>query len=407
MWTVRRKYPTYPTEPAPPQTHFSASSRKVMRRSQHSSTYINSITPPRRCFGSEHYILRFSHQPTLLRPSLAFGWLVTFLIVNMANNVTSPSMVYPDKIAHETTSIEANDDTFSSSIASLETANASSTTTTPNANDCTLAARTVFNTAELLEQIITYLPIRKTVCFQGVSRLWKEVIDNSPIIQTQLFLRSDSTRVISPQRMVKDPEVIRVPRYIGMVEVNPIITWDQQGTIPLPYNIAYPWRAKLNFGWYMPGVHRRHSIGNLRSVKEAVVKINRAYMHRLISSSPQESSKFDSWHRIFLTNPPVTTVTLRGPRSNSAPVYNEFDILICPGGVTLGAVKSELDKMTHKALRQIQIPQKICAQGFVAELKYLENTMRCGMMELFVVCEEPPTVGLNLDMEDTTALTWD
>jgi hypothetical protein len=47
----------------------------------------------------------------------------------------------------------------------------------------------VFGTAELLENILSFLPVKNVFCVQSVSRTWSSVIGSSVTLQQKMFLR--------------------------------------------------------------------------------------------------------------------------------------------------------------------------------------------------------------------------
>jgi hypothetical protein len=67
------------------------------------------------------------------------------------------------------------------------------------------ARRAVFDTPELLENIILFLPVTDVFAkVQRPSRSWKAVVDSSVAIQTKLWLRSQSGNVIQPTKYSND-----------------------------------------------------------------------------------------------------------------------------------------------------------------------------------------------------------
>jgi hypothetical protein len=53
--------------------------------------------------------------------------------------------------------------------------------------------RAVFDTNELLENILSYLPFKELFVLQSVSQQWRGVIASSPGLQERMFLRPHST----------------------------------------------------------------------------------------------------------------------------------------------------------------------------------------------------------------------
>ena len=82
---------------------------------------------------------------------------------------------------------------------SLSTTTAADVVLSNAPNTTTTACDTVLNTLELLEAVISFLPMRDILSkAQAVSRTWKATIAQSPVIQTKLWLRTPTEEVLSP-----------------------------------------------------------------------------------------------------------------------------------------------------------------------------------------------------------------
>ena len=55
--------------------------------------------------------------------------------------------------------------------------------------DQSSACHEVFETTELLEHIICFLPMKKIFTMQGVAKQWRDIIATSPSIEEKMFLR--------------------------------------------------------------------------------------------------------------------------------------------------------------------------------------------------------------------------
>jgi len=60
------------------------------------------------------------------------------------------------------------------------------------------ARKAVFNTSELLENIISFLPHVDILKTQRLSRQWKNAVDSSPSLQTKLWLKPQQLKAIQP-----------------------------------------------------------------------------------------------------------------------------------------------------------------------------------------------------------------
>lgn len=72
----------------------------------------------------------------------------------------------------------------------------------------------VFNTAELLENILSFLPFKNLFGVMRVSKQFKSAIDNSPTLQRMIFLRLSSAATTMASsggaphlRIISDPRI--------------------------------------------------------------------------------------------------------------------------------------------------------------------------------------------------------
>lgn len=67
------------------------------------------------------------------------------------------------------------------------------------------ARKAVFNTPELLENIVSFLPHTDILTkVKRLSRHWNEVVDSSPVIKTELWLRPQNPTAIQPIAFTDD-----------------------------------------------------------------------------------------------------------------------------------------------------------------------------------------------------------
>lgn len=109
------------------------------------------------------------------------------------------------------------------------------------------ARKAVFDTPELLENIVSFLPYTEILTkVQRLSRQWKDVVDSSPIIKNKLWMRVPNVTAIQPTsftRMDEDPmpaynfwDTIGVPVYSHTVTVNPAIFEGVKGSLRIYFD---------------------------------------------------------------------------------------------------------------------------------------------------------------------------
>jgi hypothetical protein len=187
------------------------------------------------------------------------------------------------------------------------------------------ARRAVFDTPELLENIILFLPVKDVFAkVQRLCRPWKSVVDFSHAIQTKLWLRSQSGNVIQPTKYSNDHafeicdwfQELASPIYPPGVVLNPFLRIEPPNfytTLMSPFFEEDPESpcAVTLFG------HSRSVNGNDRPAVQ--------------------SSR--NWRNMYLTEPPITTASLRvylsqGSGDNSSSWIESA--IRDPNGITLG-----------------------------------------------------------------------
>jgi hypothetical protein len=167
------------------------------------------------------------------------------------------------------------------------------------------ARKAVFNTPELLETIISFVsPTGILTKVQRLSRQWKEVVDSSPIIKNQLWMRVPNVNAVQPVYFTNMDK-----------EFMPVYTfWD---TIGIP---VYSHAVTVNPA-VLKGVKESLRIYMNQDLQdESLEKPNGDLMHSRIvdftydelSGRPSRSAleNHDSWRSMYLTSPPVTTALL-------------------------------------------------------------------------------------------------
>lgn len=94
----------------------------------------------------------------------------------------------------------------------------------------------VFEAAELLEHIISFLPMKKIFTLQRTSKRWKNVINASPSIQEKMFLRlNNKPKPVCEPHAVGWTSVdgyvlwgVRVPDLFTLVTLNPELRHDEE-----------------------------------------------------------------------------------------------------------------------------------------------------------------------------------
>jgi hypothetical protein len=128
------------------------------------------------------------------------------------------------------------------------------------------AAEQVLNTTELLEHILSFLPMPKVLGKSRVSRNWKAVIDDSPALHKKLFLRHSGSQaeVLSADHWFSKPQdwprnwsqtlsneqnelflsLPGKPVYTAPIELNPLVGWENQADLHVSHemNTSHPKR---------------------------------------------------------------------------------------------------------------------------------------------------------------------
>lgn len=130
------------------------------------------------------------------------------------------------------------------------------------------------------------------------------------------------------------------PVYSGVIQVNPLSRWENQG------NIAFPLEIEAH------KVVMQHPVitGIVTEIQTIRVKYNRYYVRERFGRAPPTTQTESSWRKMFLTQPPMTTITLDLPLyvATFKPGEAVRVRVDAQSGVTLGMVKNELEKAMEK-----------------------------------------------------------
>ena len=187
----------------------------------------------------------------------------------------------------------------------------------------------VFNTAELLEQILLSLPAKKVFICQRVSRQFRDIVATSAAIQQHLFLR--------PSGMKKSTWITRSTAPAG-----PYSYWGRQYVYFEACDESEPESDIGPAKKYMPArLSPLLSIDQRAPFEQSAQRIFAMGGDRVVITFPMQlrESSF-SWRETYLTDPPCTSVmvnlrwTFPRPKSEGTRSCQVND----PNGITLGAV---------------------------------------------------------------------
>lgn len=182
-------------------------------------------------------------------------------------------------------------------------------------------AQQVFNTTELLEIILSFLPMPQILGKSRVARNWKAVIDNSPALQRQLFLRHDDSHVevlgldhLFPKRQDWSQDWLHgldygqlnfivsledMPVYTTPVKLNPLLNWENQANLHVAHEIAV--------------AHPKPFDPCLAKLGVVLGKYSTAYIRHRFGQSWQREQFNSSWCKMYLTTPPIASIVIHVP----------------------------------------------------------------------------------------------
>jgi len=165
-----------------------------------------------------------------------------------------------------------------------------------NASLRSTAAHRALSLPEIVENIISHLPLRNIIANANrVSAQWHNIISTSPNIQRRLKYKRSGYVTAKPQEATSDKtHDVRLSTY-SEVRLNTTVMneWNgfRSGRSPYTYNVAR--------GIYVSG-----------STGASAFQINREVKRN--ESSPEDllSSDNASWQRMYITEPPITTLLM-------------------------------------------------------------------------------------------------
>ena len=213
------------------------------------------------------------------------------------------------------------------------------------------ARRAVFNTPELLENIISFVsPTDIRTKVQRVSRQWKEAVDSSPVIKNKLWMRGSHVSAVQPSYFSKEhtfPQLVSwgklgMPVYSHDVAFNPISLNGQVGSLRIELDETMP--------------HRLLEKSNGDIVHPKAVDFSQ---HKARGSSDSSAVRLRySWRDMYLTYPPIATAVVHAcnfgdPGEEFGPEVIEM-LVRDHGGLTLGLIydilMAGLPSNVHKKL---------------------------------------------------------
>jgi hypothetical protein len=158
------------------------------------------------------------------------------------------------------------------------------------------ARRAVFDTPELLENIILCLPVKDVFAkVQRLSRSWKAVVDSSVAIQTKLWLRPRDKTAVQPRGFNEGHASSHVPDICPGSEY-PIYP---PGVVLNPFSQIECVNFHARLSSY-PTSNERPMLIGLHSDTKSM----NGYAQPVIDHS-------HNWRGMYLTEPPITTVMLK------------------------------------------------------------------------------------------------
>lgn len=198
--------------------------------------------------------------------------------------------------------------------------------------DISTAASTVFNIFELLEQILLHLPCRDIMSVQNVSKQWKSVFAASTVLQTGCFLRPIAAPLAFTGVWLVGAGGDRMRQAAQ--------SWRENGPAPsqtiiidAPASDVTP-TAALRY-------HTGSGIHVLNPLAELMMRQRHmSYPARYTSAlqSKQKAKPTSEWKKMYLTQPPTSTVHVRRTYGSSSGSYIDppAEIIKNADGVTAG-----------------------------------------------------------------------
>lgn len=220
-------------------------------------------------------------------------------------------------------------------------------------------AQQVFGTSELLEHILSFLPMPSVLGKSRVSRKWKAVIDNSPALLKKLFLRRNDSQVevlgfdhkfpkpdYSSQNLRYRQQLYflstlaNMPVYTTPIELNPLTNWGSQGKLHVTHTIEV--------------THPPPYVRPRAGLKIVSGKYSTSYVHHRFGLSLQKTQSNSSWRKMYLTKPPITDIVIHvsttvNPPGSTVSRGGDFTLNIrSEHGVTLGLLHDNVEATLEK-----------------------------------------------------------
>lgn len=213
---------------------------------------------------------------------------------------------------------------------------------------------TVLNTTELLEHILSFLPMPQVLGKSRVSRTWKLVINGSPSLQDKLFLprQSGQAEVIGLDHRVPNPtdvsprlkreelelllSIVDMPVYTIPIELNPLVNWVNQVNLHFPHEMTVH--------------HPKPFHPDLVGLEMVFGKYSRIYVRHRFGTSSQTAQVRASWRKMYLTTPPISDVVIRVPTAVAAgSTIEPIRVNVhAEHGITLGLLRDRVEETLKK-----------------------------------------------------------
>lgn len=210
------------------------------------------------------------------------------------------------------------------------------------------ARKAVFNTPELLENIISFVPSTDILTkVQRLSRQWKDAVESSPVVKNKLWMKCVNATVVQPTYINDEHSnptnsywaTLGITVYSSTVTFNPLLDKNVRGSLNISLDMTLQPQSL------------KKSNGELLGLK--VVD----FVHRKASGgSDCAATKLrSSWRNMYLTNPPITTALLCA--SNHDDAEEEFGPYVIKlmvrdhDGLTLGLLHDTLVASLPSAVR--------------------------------------------------------
>lgn len=206
------------------------------------------------------------------------------------------------------------------------------------------ARKAVLETTELLENIISFLPVTDILTkVQRVSRAWNTLIESSSTIQTRLWRRHRAKRVLQPTRIGGDHTFVPLSRDEQCLYLQDCPIYSEMPEF-LPFlNIARCEKDPDDPGW--PGLY--HLVGDnpssilfeCESFQLGAQEMTKFWRR----SGSRKSESAHSWEKMQVANPPIAQAALFVYDPHFLDNYRSVKLILRDdNGITLGHVYDAL-----------------------------------------------------------------